>query len=172
MRLLFQSTLTACQREALERLMFFNQRQRQAEGAITRAIDLFGSPRIVSDASGLRVAVGSGVEVQCLFAIERGQRSDALAGMVMFLRTSAEDVLVLHIAVADRYGRRGLEVVAALVRAVRASAARLRGVRRVTMIDLEGRELRITVRAPRRVSIRPADLTAVARAPALPARAS
>ncbi len=172
MRLVFQSRLSRFEREALERLMFFNQRQRQAESAITRAIDLFGSPRIVSDAAGLHVAVGSGVEVQCLFAIERGQRSDALAGMVIFLRTTVDEVLVLHIAVADRYGRRGLGVVAALVRAVRASAERLRGVRRVTMIDLEGRELRITVRTPRQLSIRPVDLTSGPTAATLPARAS
>jgi hypothetical protein len=145
--LAFQSTLTADDREALEQLMFFNRRQREAETAVTRAVEMFGSPTIVSEPSGVRVAVGACPDVQCLFAIERGRRSDALAGMVVYLRTSLEEVLVLHIAVADRYGRKGLEVVAALVRTVRAAAERLRGVQRITMLDLQGRELRITIRA-------------------------
>ena len=145
--LAFQSTLTADYREALERLMFFNRRQREAETAVTRAVDMFGSPTIVSEPYGVRVAVGACPDVQCLFAIERGRRSDALAGMVIYLRTSFEEVLVLHIAVADRYGRKGLEVVAALVRTVRAAAGRMRGVERVTLLDLQGRELRIIIRA-------------------------
>ncbi len=145
--LAFQSTLPADQREALERLMFFNRRQREAETAVTRAVEMFGSPAIVSESSGVRVAVRACPDVQCLFAIERGRRSDALAGMVVYLRTSLEEVLVLHIAVADRYGRKALEVVAALIRIVRAAAERLRGVERMTMLDLQGRELRITIRA-------------------------
>lgn len=152
--LVFQSTLPADYREALERLMFFNHRQRQAETAITRAVEFFGSPTIVSEARGVRVAVEACPDVQCLFAIERGRRSDALAGMVVYLRTSVEEVLVLHIAVADRYGRKGLEVVAALVRAVRAAVERLRGVERMTLLDLQGRELRIRIRAVGSLSVR------------------
>jgi hypothetical protein len=170
--LAFQSTLAAEDREALERLMFFNHRQRQAETAITRAVERFGSPAIVSDAGRLRVAVGNGADVQCLFAIEHGRRSDALAGMVVYLRTSIDEVLVLHIAVADRYGRKGLEVVAALVRAVRAAAQRLRGVERLTMLDLQGRELRITIQSPRSPSIGQLHLTDARVAATLPARAS
>jgi hypothetical protein len=171
--LAFQSTLPADHREALERLMFFNHRQRQAETAITRAVELFGIPTIVPEGSGVRVAVDACPDVQCLFAIERGRRSDALAGMVIYLRTSVEEVLVLHIAVADRYGRKGLEVVAALVRTVRAAAERLRGVERLTMLDLHGRELRITIRAVGSASVPDRRRSTMPRIPArLPARAS
>ncbi|PYR92528.1 MAG: hypothetical protein DMF84_13585 [Acidobacteria bacterium] len=170
--LAFQSTLTADHREALERLMFFNQRQRQADTAVTRALELFGSPTIVSEPSGVHIAFDACPEVQCLFAIERGRRSDALAGVVVYVRTSVEEVLVLHIAVPDRYGRRGLEVVAALVRTVRAAAARMRGVERMTMLDLQGRELRITIRAVGSRSIRDRQSTAPRDAARLPARAS
>ena len=169
--LAFQSTLASDDREALERLMFFNHRQRQAETAITRAVERFGSPTIVADAGRLRVAVGAGAEVQCLFAIEHGRRSDALAGMVVYLRTSVDEILILHIAVADRYGRKGLEVVSALVRTVRAAAERLRGVERLTMLDLQGRELRITIRTPR-ASSGERYLTAATVAATLPVGAS
>ena len=136
--LAFQSTLTTDHREALERLMFFNRRQREAETAVTRAVEMFGSPTIVSEPSGVRVAVGACPDVQCLFAIERGRRSDALAGMVIYLRTAVQEVLVLHIAVADRYGRKGLEVVAALVRTVRAAAQRLRGFSAAVLTSASG----------------------------------
>jgi hypothetical protein len=170
--LAFQSTLPADQREALERLMFFNRRQHEAETAVTRAVEMFGSPTIVSESFGVRVAVRACPDAQCLFAIERGRRSDALAGMAIYLRTSLEEVLVLHIAVADRYGRKALEVVAALVRTVRAAAERLRGVERMTMLDLQGRELRITIRAVGSGLTRDRRAT-VSRVPAtLPARAS
>jgi hypothetical protein len=80
-------------------------------------------------------------------------------------------VLVLHIAVADRYGRRALEVVAGLVRTVRAAVGRIRGVERMTMLDLQGRELRITIRAVGSASGR--EQYSGARTPVrLPARAS
>jgi hypothetical protein len=170
--LAFQSTLTPDHREALERLMFFNRRQREAETAVTRAVEMFGSPTILSEPSGVRVAVGACPDVQCLFAIERGRRSDALAGMVIYLRTSLEEVLVLHIAVADRYGRRGLEVVAALVRTVRAAAERLRGVERMTLLDLQGRELKITIRAVGSPPVRERQSTSPRMPESFPARAS
>jgi len=170
--LAFQSTLTADDREALERLMFFNRRQREAETAVTRAVEMFGSPTIVAEPSGVRAAVGACPDVQCLFAIERGRRSDALAGMVIYLRTSVEEVLVLHIAVADRYGRKGLEVVAALIRRVRATAERLRGVERMTMLDLQGRELKITIRAVGAAPVRELRPTGARMPEGLPARAS
>ena len=144
----FQSSLPASHRDALERLVFFNQRQRQAEGAIAHAIDLYGSPVIAADATGLRLVVGARDDVQCLFALTTNRRGVELAGMVVYLRVSIEEILVLHIAVADRFSRTrrsGLEVVVALVRAVREAARRLRGVKRLRMLYVHGRQFRIAI---------------------------
>ena len=149
-----QSSLPALHRDALERLVFFNRRQREAEGAIAHAVDLYGSPVVRADATGLRLAVRERDDVQCLFALTTNRRGVALAGMVVYIRVSIEEILVLHIAVADRYSRTrrsGLEVVIALVRAVREAARRLRGVTRLRMLYLHGRQFQIGIgpRSPR-----------------------
>jgi hypothetical protein len=134
--------------DALERLVFFNQRQMKAHDGILQALELYGSPAIVSDRAGLRVVVSRRHDVQCLFAMAPHGPSLDVAGMVIYLRTSVEEIVVLHIAVAGRYSRTrrmSLNVVMALLRAVRAAAHRLRGVERLTMLYLPGRPFQISV---------------------------
>jgi hypothetical protein len=149
----FCSSLPAAYHQALEELVFFNPRQHTAEAGITQAVDLYGMPAIENDGSGLRVVVGKRADVQCLFALTQGEGEPVLAGIVMYLRVSRQEVVVLHIGVAEafcRSRRAGLEVVSALVRTVRAAARRLRGVERLTMLYLQGRQFRIAIgeRAP------------------------
>jgi hypothetical protein len=163
----FRSRLSPAYHRELEELVFFNPRQRDAEAAITEAVDLYGPPAIVGDETGLRVVVGTRDDVQCLFALAPvgHPRSAAalgtpvspptageleLAGIVMYLRISGKEIVVLHIGVAEAYcrsRRSGLEVVSALVRTVRAAARRLRGVERLTMLYLQGRQFRIAIGA-------------------------
>ena len=149
----FRSSLPATYHRALEALVFFNPRQRAAEAGITQAVDLYGTPALEDDGSGLRVVVGKRSDAQCLFALAEGGGEPELAGMVMYLRVSREEVVVLHIGVAEQFcrsRRAGLEVVTALVRTVRAAARRLRGVEQLTMLYLPGRQFRVAIgkRAP------------------------
>ena len=67
--------------------------------------------------------------------------------MLIYRRTSIEDVLIVHIAVADRYGRSrdGLSVVIRLLRAVRAAARRLKGVQRLRVLYRDGRQFGIRI---------------------------
>ena len=145
----FRSRLSAAYHRALEELVFFNPRQRDAEAGITEAVDLYGAPAIVEDETGLRVIVGKRDDVQCLFALApSGHGGLELAGIVMYLRISSKEIVVLHIGVAEahcRSRRSGLAVVSALVRTVRAAARRLRGVERLTMLYLQGRQFRIAI---------------------------
>jgi hypothetical protein len=161
----FRSRLSPAYHRALEELVFFNPRQRHTEAAITEAVDLYGPPAIVDDETGLRVIVGKRDDVQCLFALAPDRRAGELelAGIVMYLRVSSEEIVVLHIGVAEAYcrsRRSGLEVVSALVRTVRAAARRLRGVERLTMLYLQGRQFRIAIgpgaRRPAAADIGPA----------------
>jgi|SRR5262245_13606569 len=141
-----QSSLPARYHGALEQLVFFNPRQAVAHSGIARAVETYGMPAIVTDPAGLRVVVGRRDDVQCLFAMRVVNNDLQLAGMVMYLRTSPEEITVLHVGVAERSTRTrraGLEVVTALIRAVRAAAHRLRGVRRLSMVYLQGREFRV-----------------------------
>ena len=131
-----QSYLPARYHGALERLLFFNPRQAVARDGIARAIDAYGAPSIVVTPEGLRAIVARRDDVQCLFALKMNRSGQELAGIVMYLRTSVEEVTVLHVGVAERGRRAGLEVVMTLMRAVRAAAHRLRGVRRVSMFYL------------------------------------
>ena len=141
-----QSSLPTSYHAALEKLVFFNARQAVAHEAIARAVDAYGAPSIVATPDGLRVIVARRDDVQCLFALKMGGRTPQLAGIVMYLRTSPEEVTVLHVGVAEccsRGRRAGLEVVTALVRAVRVAAHRLRGVRRISMFYLQQREFSV-----------------------------
>jgi hypothetical protein len=138
-----QSALPTRYHAALENLVFFNPRQAVVHEAIARAVDAYGVPAIVATPDGLHVVVSRRDDVQCLFALKRTARDLQLAGMVMYLRTSPEEVTVLHVGVAERCGRgrrAGLEVVTVLIRAVRTAAHRLRGVRRISMFYLQRRE--------------------------------
>jgi hypothetical protein len=151
----FRSSLDAAYHEALERLVFFNLRQREAESGITRVIDQYGAPTIVSDAAGIRVVVGHRHDVQCLFALAPARRGLALIGMVVYLRTSLDEILILHIAVSDRFsrnGRSGLQVLMALIRAVREVAHRLRGVERLRLPYLDGRQFEVAIKSSRPVA--------------------
>jgi hypothetical protein len=138
---LIRSSLDASYRGSLERLMYFNPRQHEAESGIEEVIDAYGTPMIVSDAAGLHVVVGRRQDAQCLFALASTTAGLTLAGMIVFLRVSIEEMLVLHVAVADGFGRNrrlSLEVVMALVRSVREVTHRLRGTKHLRMLYLPG----------------------------------
>ena len=137
-----RSSIDPSHRSALERLMYFNPRQHEAEIGIADVVDAYGMPIIVDDAAGLHVAVGRRPDAQCLFALASTTAGLTLAGMIIFLRVSIEEMLVLHVAVADAFGRNrrlSLEVVMTLVGSVREAAHRLRGTRHFRMLYLPGR---------------------------------
>ena len=140
-----RSSLDASHRGALERLMYFNPRQHEAEIGIADVVDEYGTPIIVDDQAGLHVTGGRRPDAQCLFALASTSAGLTLAGMIVFLRVSIEEMLVLHVAVADTFGRNrrlSLEVVMALVRSVREAGHRLRGTRHFRMLYLPGRKIR------------------------------
>ena len=147
----FQSFLPASYTEAVERLAFFNHRQREAEKAISYAVNTYGRPVLMSDARGLRVVVTGRDDAQCLFALApRDGRLD-LAGMLIYIRSSREEIVLLHVATAHRFSRTrraALDVVMALVRAVREVAHRLRGVERLSILYLQDRQFKIAIKKP------------------------
>jgi hypothetical protein len=146
----FRSSLEQSYAASLERLVYFNSRQSEAARGITEVVDAYGTPMIVADGSGVRVVVGRRQDAQCLFALAQTSAGLTLAGMIVFLRTSIDEMLVLHVAVADVFGRNArtsLEVVMALVRSVREISNRLRGIRRLRLLYLPGAGARLSQRA-------------------------
>jgi hypothetical protein len=142
MDVVVQGILPASYYEALERLAYFNRRQADKQGAIVKAIDQYGGLEIVSSDEGIRMRVKRHDQAQCLFALVCRKGRLELGGGLIYLRTSAEELVVLHVAVADRYSRHrrlGLRVLMRLVRAVCAAAKRLRGVHRVSLLYCDHR---------------------------------
>jgi hypothetical protein len=146
MHVIVQSAVPSDYRAALERLVFFNPRQHEARDAIIHALDHYGALEIAAGADGLAVTVSSRPDAQCLFAlVPRRGRLD-LAGGLVYLRTSRDELTVLHIAIAGRYCVKphvSLGVVKQLLRSVRAVAHRLRGVERVSVLYRGDRSLRL-----------------------------
>jgi hypothetical protein len=154
MEFVFKSSLTPSYRSALEELVFFNPLQARTESAIVPVLDSYGLPTMVSDTAGLRLSMTGRDDVQCLFALIPWSTKPDLAGMAIYIRPAVEEIVVLHIGVARRYGRdlrSSLPVVIGLFRAIRGVARRLRGVRRLRILYLKDRQFQIAV-APRRLT--------------------
>jgi len=120
----------------VEELFFFNPRQYRVREGIVNSLGRFGHPRIEDTLSGLSVRVGDH-EAQTLFAFDMDRRDGNPVGIVIFLRTSSDEIAVMHIAVHPDYalhGRRaGLGLGLVLIEKVKEIASRIVGVRRIVL---------------------------------------
>ena len=128
----FTSRVPRHKRPALERLVFFNGCQDRVARDIVDVIDKYGPPELIDDGEGLRVRVGTMPDVQCLFAIERD--TNRPIGVAVYVRPDLEHVTVLHLGVAEDYCAGGphesVNLPLRIVREVRRSSRRMKGVRR------------------------------------------
>jgi hypothetical protein len=132
------STLPAEYASDLERLMFFNPNQGAAQMVVVDAIEEYGTPEITCVDDSLRVTLAH-YDVQALFALAIADKTaPELAGVVLYLRTSRSNVMILHIAVAERFSSLGNEsgalLVLRLIHAVEACVRRLNGVEQLTIL--------------------------------------
>lgn len=134
MNLIFSSRVPAECREELEDLLFFNPRQHKVREGIIDSLAKFGHPRVVDTPSGLSVRVGDH-EAQTLFAFDRERLDPAPIGVVVFLRTSPEEIAIMHVAVDPEYAlqgqRAGVGVGVTLVEKVQEIASRIVGIQRI-----------------------------------------
>jgi ribosomal protein S18 acetylase RimI-like enzyme len=121
-------------RPVLEELLFFNPRQHRVREGILHSLERFGHPRVEENGDSLSVRVGE-QEAQTLFAFDLERHGSDPVGVVVFLRTSAAEIAVLHVAVHPDYalhGRRaGLGLGVALVEKVQEIASQIVGVQRI-----------------------------------------
>ena len=129
----FVSRLPRSKRSALEQLLFFNGCQQRVARDIVDVIDKYGPPEIFDDGEGLRVRIASLSEVQSLFAVDPG--SSRPIGVAVFMRADLEHVTLLHLGVSEDYCAGGIHeamnLPLRLIREVRRTSRRIRGVRRV-----------------------------------------
>jgi hypothetical protein len=127
----FKSHVNVTQRSSLEALLYFNACQCRVSDRIANAVEKFGAPEIVADRDRLRIYLKHYPEVQSLFAIERA--TGRPVGVAIYSRKDLEHITVMHIGVAGEYAsggpRAGAQLLLRLLREVRRSARRVKGVR-------------------------------------------
>jgi hypothetical protein len=138
----FTSKVAIEHRQALERLLFFNGCQHRVAEGIVDVIDRFGSPEIQVDGEWLRVQVSelSG-GVQSLFAVET--TTGRPIGVAVYMRADLEHVSVLHIGLSEEYcaggERASLKLLLRMMKEIRRSSRRVKGVRRLNVLYGEQR---------------------------------
>ena len=132
----FASKVAREHRPTLERLLFFNGCQQRVARGIVEVIDRYGPPEIHAEGDWLRVRVGGLPEVQSLFAIEPATGEPI--GVAVYVRADLEHITVLHLGLAEEYcaggERQGLNLLLRLIREIRRSSRRVKGVRRLRVL--------------------------------------
>ncbi len=136
-RIRFTSILGHEYRDELESLMFFNPQQKKAQAGISRAIRDYGVPNIVEENGRLRISVEGLPESQTLYALDPAGEKPLLAGVMVYMRTDPENLVLLHIAVDEDYSRSGIHAEEMLVlrfmTQLREIAKRIKGIRAITL---------------------------------------
>jgi len=132
----FTSAVDASLLKDVESLFYFHPRQHALIGSIRESVDEFGPPEILK--RGERIYVGIPKrDAQCLFACHRTRRPGVPVGVVLYLRTQADLLRILHVVVGPNYAYGGphadCDLAACLVEEVRRVAARIGGVRRIAL---------------------------------------
>lgn len=137
----FTSFVEAEERSNLEALVFFNAIQDRVLSGIIDAIKKFGPPEIVEEGAKLRVRVTGNAEAQSLFAVDAA--SGRPLGIAVYLRSDLESMAVLHLGIAEEFAtdgpRAGEHLLFRLLRELRRCSRRLKGVRRMEVVYLSGR---------------------------------
>jgi len=132
--IVFSSSAPLECRAELEELLFFNPRQHKVREGILDSLAQFGHPRVETAGERLLVRVGD-QEAQTLFAFDQARRSRAPVGAVVFVRTSPEEIAIIHVAVEESYALQGktagVGLGVALVEKVKEIARRIAGVKRL-----------------------------------------
>jgi hypothetical protein len=132
--IVFSSRVPIECRVELEELLFLNPRQHLVREGILNSLERFGHPKVVAAANGLAVKVGD-LEAQTLFAFDRGRKSAAPVGAVIFIRTGREEMSIMHVAVHEDYALHGAEagvgLGVTLVEKVKEIARRVVGIQRI-----------------------------------------
>ncbi|MGA9451198.1 MAG: hypothetical protein WBW41_07615 [Verrucomicrobiia bacterium] len=134
MNLVFSSKVQKQSREAVENLFFLNPRQYRVRDGITDALQKFGHPRLEEKDDNVYLRVGDG-DAQTLFAFDGNRPGGDPVGVVVFLRNSPTEIIIVHMAVQPDYALQGkhagLGLGLALIEKVREIASRIVGVQRI-----------------------------------------
>lgn len=139
----FKSHVSTRQRTALEALVFFNSCQERVASCIADAVETFGAPEIVADHDRLRIQIADLQDAQTLFAIEKD--TGRPVGVAVYIRPDLEHITVMHLGISAEYASGGPradeQLLLRLLREVRRSTRRVKGVRRLELYYVRGRNV-------------------------------
>jgi len=99
-------------------------------------IDRYGPPEIRPDGEWLRVQVAGLSGVQSLFALEA--TTGRPIGVAVYMRADLEHVTVLHLGLSEEFcaggEREGWRLLLRLLKEIRRSSRRVKGVRRLSVL--------------------------------------
>jgi len=135
----FSSVLGSEYHSDLESLLFFNPQQEKIQFGIVDWLEKFGQPEIMADGDRLRIKVGAFPDVQTLFGFDNNDNQEAnLVGVIVYVRTDGENLIVLHVAVKEEYSLAGIYAEEMLVMRffaeLRKVGHRIKGVRLITFM--------------------------------------
>lgn len=132
----FTSSVDAGRWKDVEALFFFHPRQTVLMDSIRASVEAHGAPEILRRGERIHIGIEKN-GAQCLFACHGARRPGIPVGVVLYLRTSAETINILHLAVDAAYAHTGCfadaRLAVQLVGEVRRLARRISGVRRVQL---------------------------------------
>jgi hypothetical protein len=134
----FSSILPVAYRDELERIVFFNPAQDRVTTPLLDSVHRYGVPSVVEDRGLLRFRVPAFGTIQSLYAFDESEPPARLVGVVMYVRESADTMLLLHLAVHEDYAGGGERadawVTPRLMAAVRSACRRTRGITTLRML--------------------------------------
>jgi hypothetical protein len=138
----FKSHVLAKHRASLESLVFFNSCQERVASCIADAVESFGVPEIVPEGHDrLRIRLAGLDDVQTLFAIDKANGRPV--GVAVYIRPDLQNITVLHLSISAEYASGGPrsdeQLLLRLLRQVRRSTRRVKGVQRVELYYGRGR---------------------------------
>jgi hypothetical protein len=146
--LVYSSKVQKRSREAVENLFFLNPRQYRVRDGIVDALKKFGHPRLEEKEDSVYLRVGDR-DAQTLFAFDRNQSSSDPIGVVVYLRSSPSEIVIVHLAVHPDYALQGrhadLGLGLDLIEKVKEIASRIVGVERIVLYYQQG----IIIRLPK-----------------------
>jgi hypothetical protein len=132
--IIFSSSADRKYRQAIEDLLFFNPQQDQARTGILNSLKRFGLPRLKEVANGVEIQVDE-YETQTIYAYNQDEPQKGPAGIIVFLRSGANELGIIHVAVQPEYSLQGCHAAAGLtfmlVDEVRRISHRIKGIERL-----------------------------------------
>ncbi|HKE94158.1 MAG TPA: hypothetical protein VKB34_07630 [Povalibacter sp.] len=152
----FKSYVLSRHRTALEQLLFFNSCQERVASGIADAVEMFGTPEIVrAGTDRLGVTLGELHDAQTVFALETA--TGRPVGVAIYIRPDLEHITVLHLSIAAEYASGGIradeQLLLRLLRELRRSTRRMKGVRTLELYYVRGRSPATRWRAPAKVAM-------------------